>query len=65
MALSDSVLKDLIVVECAAQGFVTQGQHARIEQLAEAIAKAVVTHITAAAEVPVTSGSSAGSYQVK
>lgn len=65
MALSDSILKSMIVSELQAQGFVTGGEHARSEQLAEAIAKAVVAHITAAAEVPVTSGSSAGSYKVK
>lgn len=65
MALSDSTLKSMIVSELQAQGFVTSGEHARSEQLAEAIAKAVVAHITSAAVVNVISGSSAGSYKVK
>ncbi len=64
MALSDSVLKDLIVTEMRSRGFVTTGEHARSEQLAEAIAKAVVSHITSSATVSVTSGSSAGAYKV-
>ena len=64
MALSDSVLKDLIISECESQGFVTSGTHANLDKLAEAIAKAVVTHITSAAEVPVNSGSSVGTYKV-
>lgn len=64
MALSDSALKDLIISECESQGFVTSGSHANLDKLAEAIAKAVVAHITAAAEVPIDSGSSAGTYKV-
>jgi hypothetical protein len=64
MALSDSVLKELIVTEMESKGFVTSGEHARSEQLAEAIAKAVVSHITSSADVAVTAGSSAGSYKV-
>ena len=64
MALSNSVLKDLIIAECQAQGFVTTGPHAQIEKLAEAIANAVVSHVTSAAVVTVTSGSSAGPYKV-
>ncbi|WP_417536831.1 hypothetical protein [Methylophaga sp.] len=64
MALSAGTLKLLIVSECEAQGFVSTGEYARISQLAEAIANAVVKHITEAASVPVTSGSSAGAYKV-
>jgi hypothetical protein len=64
MALSAEVLKASIVSECEAQGFVSTGEYARIAQLAEAIANAVVQHITEAASVPVTSGSSAGAYKV-
>lgn len=65
MALSADTLKTLIINEMNAAGFVTQGQYARGEQLATALARAIVTHITEAAEVPVTGGSSSGTYQVK
>lgn len=64
MALSNSTLKSMIVSELQALGFVTSGEHARAEQLAEAIANAVVSHITSSAEVAVTGGSSAGPYKV-
>lgn len=48
MSLNDSTLKSLIVAEMAAVGFMpTEGNL----KLAEAIAKAVVKHITASAEV--------------
>lgn len=64
MALSTNVLKGLIVSELVNQGFVETGQHARIEKMAAAIAAAVVTHVTASADVVVTGGSSAGTYKV-
>ena len=64
MALSNSALKSEIISELQAQGFITSGEHARAEQMAEAIANAVVSHIKSSAEVAVTGGSSAGSYKV-
>ena len=64
MALSADTLQALIVTELNAAGFVTEGEYARGEQLAAALARAIVTHITTAAEVPVSGGSSAGTYQV-
>tara|TARA_R110002167_G_scaffold98718_10_gene259422 strand:+ start:2823 stop:3020 length:198 start_codon:yes stop_codon:yes gene_type:complete len=65
MALSAETLKALIVTELTAAGFVTQGQYARSEQLATALARAIVGHIQQAAEVPVSGGSSSGNYSVK
>ncbi|MBK1690982.1 hypothetical protein [Ectothiorhodospira mobilis] len=65
MALSASTLEGLILQELEANGIVTTGQYARTQELAEAIATAVVEHIQAAAEVPVTGGSSAGTYPVQ
>ncbi|WP_299144322.1 hypothetical protein [uncultured Vibrio sp.] len=64
MALSSQSLTDTIVSELKSKGFVTQGEHAQIANLAEAIARAVVTEITQNAQVTVTKGSSAGSYKV-
>lgn len=64
MALNAGVLKGLIVSELVNQGFVSTGGHARIEKMADAIATAVVAHITAAADVVVAGGSSAGTYKV-
>jgi len=64
MALSDSSLKTKIVAELQAQGFDTGNEFAKTQQMAEAIAKAVVDEITSNAEVVVAGGSSAGSYQV-
>lgn len=60
MALSADNLKGLIITELTAAGFATaeQGKStiAPIELWAQAIANAVVDHITAAAEVKTTSG---------
>lgn len=64
MALSKSSLKSKLVSELQAQGFETQGKHAMAAKMAEAIANAVIDEITQNAEVAVTSGSSAGTYQV-
>lgn len=64
MALSKASLKSKLVSELQAQGFETQGQHAMAAKMAEAIANAVIDEITQNAEVAVTSGSSAGTYQV-
>lgn len=65
MALTNASLKARIVSELQAQGFVTEGEHVFTAQLAQAIANAVVAEIQASAEVPVTGGSSAGTYKVK
>ncbi len=64
MALNPATLKGLIITELQAKGFATEGEHSKNADLAEAIAKAVVTHITTMAVVPVSGGSSAGNYQV-
>lgn len=65
MALSSGALEGLIIQKLQAAGFKTSGEHAQVGVIAKAIAEAVVEHVTSAAEVPVTGGSSAGSYQVK
>ncbi|WP_019615126.1 hypothetical protein [Psychromonas ossibalaenae] len=64
MALSKSSLKEKLETELKAQGFVLDGGFAMASKFAEAIANAVVDEITENAQVPVTSGSSAGSYKV-
>ncbi|MFA0155417.1 hypothetical protein [Vibrio sp. 10N.261.46.A3] len=64
MSLNSQSLTTKIVAELESKGFVTQGEHAQIANLAEAIALAVVSEITQNAQVSVTKGSSAGSYQV-
>jgi len=64
MALSKSSLKDKIVTELEAKGFVTTGHHAQAGNMAEAIANAVIDEITLNAQVNVTAGSSQGSYKV-
>lgn len=64
MALSAPTLKDLIVSELENRGFDTGGEHSQAAKYAEALAVAIVTHITTDAKVAVTGGSSSGSYQV-
>jgi hypothetical protein len=61
MALSADVLKSLIVSEFTAKGFKTTGDHSKNADLAEAIAKAIVNHITTSAIVSTTVTTSAGS----
>lgn len=46
-------------------GATATGEHSWVSRMAEAIANAVVDEVQANAEVPVTSGSSAGQYKVK
>ncbi|MCG6327240.1 hypothetical protein [Vibrio alginolyticus] len=64
MAMSKASLKAKLESELQAQGFVLTGEFAMAGKMAEAIANAVYDEITQNAEVPVTSGSSAGTYQV-
>lgn len=64
MALDANALENMIKAELEAEGFVLAGAHAGAGKLATAIAKAVVEHMTQAAEVPVSGGSSAGIYKV-
>jgi|TARA_A100001518_G_C1190494_1_gene36248 hypothetical protein len=65
MALNKSSLKGRIVSEMKAQGATATGEHSWVNRMAEAIANAVVDEVQSNAEVPVTSGSSAGNYKVK
>lgn len=64
MALSKSSLKDRIITELQGQGFTTTGNHAKADELATAIANAVVDEIQANAKANVTGGSSAGSWSI-
>lgn len=64
MALNKGSLKQKIETELKAQGFELGGEFAMASKLAEAIANAVLDEITQNAEVPVTGGSSAGTYNV-
>lgn len=65
MALSKGQLKSRIVSEMTAQGATASGEHSWVNRMAEAIANAVVDEIQSNAEVPVTGGSSAGTYKVE
>lgn len=65
MALSKSQLQSRIVTEMQRLGATATGEHSWVSRMAEAIANAVVDEVQANAEVPVTSGSSAGQYKVK
>lgn len=64
MALSSQELEKRIISKLKAAGFTTEGEHAHVGIIAKAVAESVVEHITSSAEVPVTSGSSSGTYQV-
>lgn len=63
MALSSSALKGMIISELKSQGFDTNG-HSWHHKFAAAVSKAVVDHIQSSAQVPVTGGSSSGTYKV-
>ncbi len=65
MAISKASLKQKLETELKAKGFVLAGELAMAGMLAEAIANAVVDEITQNAQVEVSGGSSAGSYQVQ
>ena len=65
MALSKSSLKSKIIAELSSQGFVTEGEHAMAQKMAEAIANAVVDEIQSNGKANITSGSSAGSWPVQ
>ncbi len=65
MALSKPTLRDRIVTELEQQGFVTNGEHSRVQKMAEAIANAVVDEIQANAKATVSSGSSAGTWPIE
>lgn len=65
MALSKSQLKNRIVAEMEAMGANSTGEHSWVEKMAQALANAVVDEIQSNAQVPVTGGSSAGTYKVE
>lgn len=64
MALSGTGLGARITSELKSAGFLPQGDHTVNQPFWDAIGKAIVKHIQADAEVPVTAGSSAGVYKV-
>lgn len=65
MALSKSALKGRIISEMQAQGATASGEYSWVNRMAEAIANAVVDEVQGNAEVPVTGGSSSGTYKVQ
>lgn len=65
MALSESSLTSKICANLTANGFVIDNEHSRQREFVAAIAKAVVDEIQANAQVPVSGGSSAGTYKVE
>lgn len=65
MALDKSQLKTRIVDEFVARGATAEGQYSWVNELAEALAHAIIDEIHQNAEVPVDSGSSAGTYPVE
>lgn len=64
MASNKDELKQFIIEELKAVGFVTEGEFAMAEKLAIAIANATVRERVKNATVTITSGSSAGIYKV-
>lgn len=64
MALSKSALKGRIVSEMQSQGATATGEYSWVDRMAEAIANAVIDEIQSNAEVPVSGGSSSGTYGV-
>jgi phage replication-related protein YjqB (UPF0714/DUF867 family) len=64
MAMDANKLEDLIINKLEDAGFKTSGKHAYAKVMVNAVAEAVVEHISNQAEVSVTSGSSAGIYKV-
>ena len=67
MALDQTVLKTQINNELTARGLspLNPATGGEAERYIEALAVAIVNHIKADAEVPVTGGSSAGVYKVQ
>lgn len=65
MALSKEQLRSRIVSEMRAQGAEPAGEYSWVNRMATAIANAVVDEIQSNAEVPITGGSSAGTYEVQ
>ena len=64
MALSDTALKNLILQNLAANGFTTGGEHSWAEPMADAIAKAVVSHIQDAAVVDDNGADGGGEWSI-
>ena len=65
MALDKAELKSRIIAAMEAQGATASGPHSWVSKMADAISSAVIDEIQSNAEVPVTGGSSAGTYGVK
>lgn len=63
MALNSAALKTLVEAKLSTAGF-DLAKAPNTSALAQAIAEAVVEHITGSAEVVIVAGSSAGTYTV-
>lgn len=64
MALSADLLTSEILEALINKGIITSGEYAKSDAFASAVAEAVVKHVTQAAEIVVSGGSSAGKYKV-
>jgi len=62
MALNKAMLKGMIVANLNGLGIVTEGEHAKAALMAQAVADAVVDHMTQSAEVQTTSGAPDGEH---
>jgi len=62
--LDADALTGLIEAALRSEGFETGGEHAMVERMARAVARAVVDHFHSSAEVHVNRGSSSGTYKV-
>lgn len=65
MAMDKDALKGRIVAEMQAQGASAEGEHAWLNQFAEALASAVVDEVQQNAEAVVSGGSSSGTHPVQ
>ena len=64
MSMSKEQLKQGIITELEVFGATANGDYSWVDKFAEAIANAVVDHITTNAEVVIDVGSSSGTYPV-
>lgn len=64
MALDSDKTTENALTKLTAAGFVVDGQFSKQREFVQAIVKAVYEDIKADAEVPVTGGSSKGTYKV-
>lgn len=64
MALSSSKVTNSVMNKLRSNGFATDNNHAKQEEMVKAIVEALIESIQSDAQVIVASGSSAGTYKV-